>query len=169
MVVWIIGLSGAGKTTLGESIVSRVRGERENIVLLDGDQVREAFGNDLGHSLEDRWKNADRICRLCHLLDRQRIHVVCCILSLFPDSRRWNRMNLSRYLEIFIDVPLDTLIRRDPRGLYGKALDGRLRNVAGIDIAFSRPLGSDLVIDDPPDRETLLSHAPAIARRILDT
>ena len=94
MVVWIIGLSGAGKTTLAEEVVAEVRREQENVVLIDGDMIREIFGNDLGHTLDDRRTNANRIYQLGKLLDSQGINVVCAILSLFPESRSWNRENI---------------------------------------------------------------------------
>ena len=99
MVVWIIGLSGAGKTTLAEKVVEKISSCKTNVVLIDGDMIRDVFGNDLGHTLEDRRQNADRICRLCRFLDNQGIHVVCAILSLFPESRLWNRENIKNYYE----------------------------------------------------------------------
>ena len=75
MVAWVIGLSGSGKTTLSEEIVDEVRKRGENVILLDGDRVRELFGNDVGHDLASRRTNAERICRICAFLDEQGIHV----------------------------------------------------------------------------------------------
>jgi adenylylsulfate kinase len=80
MVVWIIGLSGAGKTTLANEVVAQVRRVQRNIILIDGDMVREVFGNDLGHTMEDRRTNARRICQLGKLLDDQGINAVCQLL-----------------------------------------------------------------------------------------
>ena len=80
MVIWIIGLSGAGKTTLAEEIYKISKPINPNTVLIDGDAIREIFGNDLGHSAEDRKKNAKRISRLCYFLSLHNINVICSIL-----------------------------------------------------------------------------------------
>lgn len=169
MVIWIIGLSGAGKTTLASEIVAQIRRVRQNIVLIDGDVIREVFGNDLGHSLDDRRRNAERICRLCKFLDDQGIHVVCAILSLFKESREWNRLNIGSYYEIFIDAEVSSLIERDPKGIYRKFLSGEIKDVAGMDMEFPRPENADLVIANSRQRDDLLGHAAAIAERILAT
>lgn len=167
MVVWIIGLSGAGKTTLASAVVSRVREERKNVVLIDGDIVREVFGNDLGHSMQDRMTNARRICQLGKMLEEQGVDVVCAILSLFPETRDWNRTNLRNYYEVFIDTPMDDLVKRDSKGIYGRFNRGEIREVAGMDISFPHPDKADLVIDNVSSREQLLSYSQPIADRIL--
>lgn len=167
MVVWIIGLSGAGKTTLANEIVTLVRQKQENIVLIDGDMVREAFGNDLGHSIEDRRINAQRICQLGKLLEDQNIHVVCAILSLFPETREWNRENLKCYYEVFVDTPMRHLVGRDSKGIYARFNKGEIRDVAGLDIPFPRPENPDLVINNIDSKEELLSYALPIAEKIL--
>ncbi|MDD2892316.1 MAG: adenylyl-sulfate kinase [Halothiobacillaceae bacterium] len=169
MVVWIIGLSGAGKTTLANEVVAQVRQIRRNVVLLDGDVVREMFGNDLGHSMEDRRINAQRICQLGKFLENQGIDVVCAILSLFPENREWNRQNLKKYYEVFIDAPLVDLVQRDPKGLYGRYNKGEIRNVAGLDIEFPRPENADLTIHNIGAKEDLLAYARAIVRTIVGT
>lgn len=166
MVVWIIGLSGAGKTTLANAIVSYVRRVENNVVLLDGDMVREVFGNDLGHTMSDRLINAKRICQLGKLLDDQGIHVVCAILSLFPESRSWNREHLKSYYEIFIDVPMQDLVLRDSKGIYSRFSNGEIRDVAGMDIEFPRPDRADLIINNIQSKDVLLGYAKSIAERI---
>jgi len=147
MVIWIIGLAGSGKTTIGTELYIRLKQEHRNLVLIDGDTVREIMGDDLGHSVADRKKNADRICNLCRALDRQDLHVVACVLSLFHESQEWNRKNYGQYFEIFIDVSMETLIQRDQKGLYSGARNGTLRDVVGVDIPFEPPRNPDYVID----------------------
>jgi len=166
MVVWVIGLSGSGKTTLSEEIVDEARRRGRKVILLDGDRVRELFGNDLGHDIADRRANAERICRLCGFLDEQGIDVVCAILSLFPESRAWCRENLSAYYEIFIDAPLEQLIERDVKGIYSRYQRGEINDVAGLDLPFPRPESPDLLITNDGSRQVLLKHAEAIADKL---
>lgn len=162
MVIWVIGLSGSGKTTFAERVVAEARLNGCAVVLLDGDHVRDFYGNDLGHSLEDRRTNASRIARMCGFLDSQGIHVVCAILSLFPDSREWCRQNLSSYYEIFIDAPMEQLVARDSKGIYGQYQRGEITNVAGLDLEFPRPVSPDLLISNTGDEDLLLSQAKPV-------
>ena len=167
MVIWLIGLSGSGKTTLADKIVSDLREVDQTVVSLDGDILRELWGNDLGHDLESRRENAQRICRLCQFLDQQGLDVVCAILSIFPESREWCRQNLSSYYEVFIDAPLSQVMDRDVKGIYSKYKNGEIKDVAGLDLEFPIPQNPDLVIKNVKRKEDLLSHAPIIKNQIL--
>jgi len=146
MITWFIGMSGSGKTTLASAVYERLKPDTRNMVYLDGDEFREIFRNDVDHSVEGRRRNAERISHFCRVLDQQNIHVIAAVLSIFPDWQRWNRENFSSYYEIFIDVPLSVLQKRDPKGLYAKAAGGDMKNVVGLDIPFPTPAGPDLVL-----------------------
>lgn len=164
MIVWLIGLSGAGKTTVGTRLAARLRTKHSNLVYLDGDLLREVWGGALSHDVADRKVNAERMSKLCRMLDRQGIHVVAAVLSIFPQWQRWNREKLSDYFEVLLDVPMDVVIERDTKGLYRAALEGTTDNVVGVDIPFPRPADPDLVLDSSgrggsPDE---------LAERILD-
>lgn len=149
MIVWMIGLSGAGKTTIAREVARQWRRHVANVVLLDGDDVRGALGPLPGgdpYSLDGRRLQAERVTGLCRLLDQQGIHVVCALLSVFPELGAVNRGLFSRYLEVYIDTPLDVCMRRDTKDLYKPALTGMRRNVVGIDLAFRPPRNPDLVL-----------------------
>ncbi len=169
MVIWIIGLSGSGKSTLANEVVARANKLNSNTVLLDGDFIREMFDNDLGYSMSDRKKNAMRICKLGKFLSDQGMNVVTAILSLFPESRAWNRTNLDNYYEVFIDCPLEILIKRDSKGLYKKFQRGEITDVAGMDIYFDKPKNSDLVINNIDSKDALLNSAQPILEKMLIT
>lgn len=151
MIIWLIGMSGSGKTVIGRKVYEELKKEYRNTIFLDGDMLREIMGNDLGHSLEDRKKNADRFCRMCKYFDDHDINAVCGILSLFHESQEWNRNNLKSYFEIYLDVSLKELMRRDSKGLYKKALNGEITNVVGVDIEFKMPVNPDLIIKNEGD------------------
>lgn len=161
MVIWIIGLAGAGKTTIGREVHKQLRAKQPNVVFLDGDHIRHIMGDDLGHTLDDRRRNGWRICRLCQCLDNQGIDVVCSVLSLFGEQQTWNRENYSGYFEVFIDVRFEELVARDQKGLYSKAIAGELCDVAGVDLAFHRP-NAHLVIDNNRPLTSPQRHAARI-------
>lgn len=156
MIIWLIGLSGAGKTTVGEELVRMLRKEGRTALFLDGDILREVWRDELGHSMEARRRNHERISHLCKVLDQDpHLDIVVAALSVFPDLQRWNRENFGHYFEIFLDVPLELAMARDAKGLYAKAQAGHLRNIVGVDIPFPRPPAPDMVVSaaecaDPP-------------------
>ena len=143
-VFWITGLSGAGKTTLGRELCSRLRATGRPAIFLDGDALRAGISEDLGHSTSDRRRSAMRNARLCRLLAEQGTDVVCATISLFHEVHRWNRENIPGYREIYLRVPLNELRRRDNKGIYG----GAKRDVVGIDVPAETPEAPDLVLDN---------------------
>jgi len=167
MIVWIIGLSGAGKTTLANEVMDNISAAQGNAVLIDGDLIREVFDNDLGYTMNDRKTNARRICQLGKMLDDQGVNVVCAILSLFPESREWNRENVKSYYEVFIDAPIENLVDRDSKGIYQKFKSGEIKDVAGMDLDFPRPDSADLIIKNTGSKEVLLDYAKFIADKMV--
>lgn len=143
---WFTGLSGAGKTTLGREFLSQLNGTGRKAVFLDGDEMRAVFEDGGAHSKEDRRRLADRYSRLCKLLTSQGFDVVCCTISMFHSVREWNRKNIDSYFEVYVKAPMETLLRRDSKGIYGNALSKKLDNVVGLDIKMEEPLHPDLVV-----------------------
>ncbi len=152
MVIWIIGLSGTGKTTLASQVVERIRQLNGKVVLLDGDLVRTLFRNDVDYTIEGRWRNAERLSALSKFLVDQGIHVIAAVLSIFPELRRWNRENIADYSEVYVKASMQTLLRRDIKNLYARALKGEIINVVGVDIPFPEPENPELVIENDIDR-----------------
>jgi cytidine diphosphoramidate kinase len=148
MITWIIGMSGSGKTTLGRMVYKYKKEIDHSTVFLDGDDIRDILQNDVDHSVEGRYKNAARISHMCKFFDKQEIHVVASVLSIFPEWQEWNRENFKEYFEIYLDVSMQELIKRDPKGLYKLALEGKMKNFVGFDIDFPVPKNADLIINE---------------------
>lgn len=147
MVIWLIGLSGAGKTTIGKELATQLKKSAPNTVFLDGDIIRHIIGDNLGHSLSERQISGWRICRLCEHLDKEGLNVVCSVISLFEEHRLWNKAHYSKYYEVYLKVPLSELKKRDQKGLYSGFEQGTIHNVAGLDLPFQEP-DSDLIIEN---------------------
>lgn len=110
---------------------------------------------------------AERITALCEWLDGQGVDVVCSTMSIFPDLRAGNRTRFSHYLEVYLRAPMEALVRRDSKGLYGSALRGERAYVVGVDIPFPEPESPDLLFDTGGDAfdlearvQEVLGHLP---------
>lgn len=169
MILWIVGLSGAGKTTLAREVLARWKVRDRATVLVDGDEMRGIFNADKevgAHSIAGRRQNAERIVALCAWLDRQGINAVCALLSIFPDLMAENRRRFGAYFEVFLDAPLDILEARDSKGLYAGARAGTMRDVVGVDIPFPRPANADMVVRNDAATFPVASVATEILDRI---
>lgn len=140
-------MSGAGKSTLAKEIIKHIKIEKYPVVLVDGDDVRDICGNDLGYSRSDRIKNGWRIVKLCKYLEGQGMTVVCATMSQCHDQQKWARENFNRYFQIYIKADVELLISRDPKGIYGAKIKEKINNVVGFDIEFQEPYKSDLIIN----------------------
>lgn len=145
----------SGKSTLAEEIRDILRQSNNNVLVLNGGDLRKILGNDLSYTLEDRMLNARHISGVCQYLGDQGMIVICSMLSLFEETRQWNRKNIYNYYEIYIDVSMKQLLARDSKNLYRKALNGDTDQVVGVDIEFIKPENSDLILDNNKDRQDL--------------
>jgi adenylylsulfate kinase len=143
---WITGLSGAGKTTIGTRLYYELKKQKDNVVLLDGDILKNIVDDSLGYTEEDRRKRAMKYAGICKMLTDQGIIVICCTIAMYDEVRDWNRKNNNGYVEIFLDVPVSVLMERDQKGMYSRQKKGELKNLAGIDMQVEFPKNPDIVI-----------------------
>jgi len=144
MVIWITGLSGAGKTSLARALARRFKPQIPEMVIIDGDDVRRLFGPSLGYREQDRYTQIRRIQAIARMLDGQGMVVVVAALYAHPDLLAWNRENFSSYFEVYLDAPLELVGERDSKGLYARAARGETANVVGFDIPWRAPENPDL-------------------------
>ena len=135
---WITGLSGAGKTTIGNALYYELKKKQDNLIILDGDILKKLVGNSLGYSQSDRKKRAYYYSNLCKTLTDQGISVVICTIAMYDEVRDWNRANIEKYVEIFLNVNKDILMKRDRKGLYSGQSAGKIENVAGMESILSK-------------------------------
>ena len=140
---WVTGLSSAGKTTISKLLVDNLRSRGENVILLDGDELREVLSNNI-YTPKDRLKTALKYSKLCSIIVKQNVNIVISVIGLFKEVHQWNRKYIPGYIEIFIDVPMEELLKRDPKKIYEKALKGELKNVYGVDLKADYPKNPDI-------------------------
>lgn len=149
-VFWLTGLPGSGKTTLARSVAERLRREGYRVEVLDGDWVRSTINPDAGFTKEQRALHLRRVAWIARLLARNGVVVLCSFVSPYRDVRRQVREIVEEevpFYEIYVKCPVEECIKRDPKGLYKKALRGEIKHFTGISDPYEEPENPDLVID----------------------
>ena len=148
-VVWLTGLSGAGKSTIANIVETRLHQLGQHTYILDGDNVRHGLTRDLGFTDADRVENIRRVAEVARLMADAGLIVLVSFISPYRADRRMARELLpdGQFIEVFVDTPLSVAEARDPKGLYRKARRGELKNFTGIDAPYEAPEVPDLHID----------------------
>lgn len=145
--LWFTGLSGAGKTTLGKLLLNKIH-KYEKILILDGDEVRKGLNSDLGYSMQDRIENIRRVSYTAKILDDNGFIVIVTLISPTCKSRQLAREILGdNFFEIFIKCNINICIERDVKGLYKKAIAGKIKEFTGISSIYEEPTNPDLIVD----------------------
>ena len=157
-VLWLTGLSGAGKSTIADIVEKKLLALGRHTMLLDGDNVRHGLNRDLGFTDADRIENIRRVGEVAKLMAEAGLIVICSFISPFRAERRMVRelTGPTAFLEVFVDTPLEECMRRDPKGLYEKARAGRLPHFTGLDSPYEVP-------EAPEIRMTTIGVAPETA------
>jgi adenylylsulfate kinase len=145
-VIWITGLAGSGKTTIGKVLYEKLKERINTIILLDGDELRMVFGGNFGYSYDERQKAGEQYSRLCKMISMQGISVICCAIGMNESVRKWNYKNIDKYIEVYINTPMPILEQRDKKCLYSRAKSGIIKNVVGVDIPAETPKKPDVEI-----------------------
>jgi adenylylsulfate kinase len=148
MVIWIIGLSRSGKTSLAKALIRKLNKRKKKFIHVDGDVIRKIYNDKIGYTMKEREINAERISKLTKYLSDEGINVIGSILSNFPKWQNWNKKNIKNYKQIFLKANLSSLLKRDTNNLYKNALKGKTKNVVGLDLKFRKPIKSSIIIDN---------------------
>jgi len=140
-VLWLTGLSGAGKSTIADIVEKKLLALGRHTMLLDGDNVRHGLNRDLGFTDADRIENIRRVGEVAKLMAEAGLIVICSFISPFRAERRMVRelTGPTAFFEVYVDTPLEECMRRDPKGLYEKARAGRLPHFTGLDSPYEAP------------------------------
>ncbi len=148
--LWFTGLSGAGKTTLADRVYDELKEQRGlKVEKLDGDVVRTNLSKGLGFSKEDRDTNIRRIGFVCNLLTRNDVIAIASAISPYRAIRDENRalIGADKFVEVYVDATLDTLLQRDVKGLYKKALAGEIKEFTGVSDPYEAPLHPEVHVN----------------------
>ena len=150
IVLWLTGLSGAGKTTLAREAEQELLRHGVPVCVLDGDEVRKGLCSDLGFSPQDRSENIRRVAEVAKTMADAGLVVIVSLISPFQADRQRARDIIEekghRFLEVFVDAPLEVCQKRDPKKLYRKVQAGELKQFTGIDSPYEPPIAPELIL-----------------------
>lgn len=146
--IWLTGLSGAGKSTIARALAQKLRKTYEDrVVVLDGDILRLGLCSDLGYDVYGRMENVRRTAEVANLLRSTGAWVIVALMSPYQEGRDLARQRSSgRFVEVFVDTPLEICRQRDPKGLYALAAAGELRHIPGLDLPYEAPERPEVVL-----------------------
>jgi adenylyl-sulfate kinase len=140
-------MSGAGKSTVSERVLQRLKDAGAKVELLDGDVVRTHLSKGLGFTKEDRDINIRRIGFVAELLTRNGVVAITAAISPYKDTRAEVRRRIGRFVEVYVRCPIDVLSERDVKGLYKKALAGDIEHFTGVSDPYEAPDAPDVIVD----------------------
>lgn len=146
-VVWLTGLPGSGKSTIGRRLADEIKALGRRVEYLDGDLVRPWLSPEAGFTREDRVRHLTRVAFVSHLLARNGVVVIAAFVSPYRDIREKARNVIGDFIEVYVKCPLEVCIERDPKGLYKKALAGEIKHMTGLDDPYEEPINPEVVVD----------------------
>ncbi|MEM1520910.1 MAG: adenylyl-sulfate kinase [Candidatus Korarchaeum sp.] len=161
--IWITGPSGSGKTTLAEALARRLREMGLKVEVLDGDAIRNTLYPELGFTREAREMHNRIVIYMAKLLSRNGIIAIISLISPFRAIRESARREIGDFIEVYVYAPLEVRIQRDPKGLYGKALRGEVRDLTGYDGSYEEPENPDVRVDS--SKMAIEDEVEAVIRR----
>ena len=147
--VWLTGLSGAGKSTIARNLEVALTGRGVKAFILDGDNIRHGLNKDLGFLHADRSENIRRVSEVAKLMNSAGLLVITAFISPYRKDREDARtvIGSDKFVEVYVNAGIEVCIKRDPKGLYKKAVAGKISNFTGIDSPYEAPLFHQIEIN----------------------
>ncbi len=164
LTVWFTGLSSAGKTTISKGVYERLAASGYRVEMLDGDEMRQRISKDLGFSKADRDENIRRIGSLAAELTNSGVVALVSVISPYREAREQARSHIRRFIEVYVNAPLDLCETRDVKGLYRKARAGEIRGFTGIDDPYEHPVSPE--VECRTDRESIDESVDKVVKHI---
>ena len=157
-VIWLTGLSGAGKTTLANALENKLHSLGKHTYILDGDNLRLGLNRDLGFSKEDRVENIRRVAEVSRVMLDAGLIVITAFISPYREDRKMAKdlIGAKNFIEVFVNTPLEICEERDPKGLYKKARAGEILDMTGINSPYEPPTNPDFVFEGTGGFEDLI-------------
>ena len=146
-VIWLTGIPGSGKTTLALELKKYYEQKGLPVDILDGDEIRKTLSKDLGFSPEDRKEHNRRVICVAQILAKNGVTTIIPLISPYRDTRNFARKEIQNFVEVWVKASVDECIKRDPKGLYKKALAGEIKNLTGLQAPYEEPQNAELVLE----------------------
>jgi adenylyl-sulfate kinase len=150
-VIWCTGLPSSGKTTIASMLKPKLKEFGLNAEILDGDTLRKELSPDLGFTKQDIYTHARKVIFLCKLLQQNRIVSIVSAVSPHREIRNFIRKEVGNFIEVYVKCSLDICIKRDCKGLYKKALNGKMHNLIGLQIPYEEPVNPEVMVNTEYD------------------
>jgi len=151
--VWFTGIPCCGKTTIADQVAIVLKKKDYTVERLDGDVVRQGLTSDLGFSKKDRDENIRRATFVAKMLTRNNVIVLATFVSPYREQRRNARNEIERFVEVYVRCPVEICMKRDVKGMYQKALGGKIKHFTGVDDPYEEPEHPELILNT--DTETI--------------
>lgn len=145
--VWFTGIPCCGKTTIADQVATLLKKKDYTVERLDGDVVRQGLTSDLGFSKKDRDENIRRITFVAKMLTRNNVVVLATFVSPYREQRRNARKEIERFVEVYVRCPVEICMKRDAKGMYRKALEGKIKHFTGVDDPYEEPEHPELILN----------------------